>query len=113
MTEFVIYTVVALAVGLLALWVSQRPATRIRWKEYRHDPGRSHESLLSQSLDGVYWKDAPVPNIFHQCWMQTQYFSRNSVKMGRCPCGGFTQNRGLTWTGRNSRRKKGLHASRS
>jgi hypothetical protein len=97
------------ALGLIVFWVSQWPTWRYRGREYEADHGRSAESLLSRSLGGVGWSQAKVPNRLHQCWIQTQYFSRTSTQMGRCACGGFTQNAGQTWTGRNFRRKRGAH----
>lgn len=97
--------VVAAFAVLLGAWISQWPAWRYRGKNYVHDPGKSNHSRLSQSLEGVHWDKAKVPNRLHQCWVQTQYFSRSSHRMGRCACGGFTQDGGDTWTGRNFRRR--------
>ena len=62
-----------------------------------------------EHLNGVSWKDAPIPLRWHKCWVQTRGWSGLFHRIYRCPCGAITEYLGhdnVAWDERNSRRKK-------
>lgn len=54
---------------------------------------------------GVPWDQAPIPNRWHMCKVQTWGFISNTL-FSRCPCGGIRRGLAGYWVDRNTRREK-------
>jgi len=124
-----ISALIGVAVGYMAVqyWLSRHGPPKIgtedglkmalddpRYIEDTHLPA----GMVSKSLDGVSWYEAPLPPRTHRCWTQQWAFLRDGTFVRRCACGAISMNdydqRDVYWMDRNekrdSREKKGRQA---
>lgn len=62
--------------------------------------------VFIEDLDGVSWREAPIPRRWHRCWAQTRGVIGGDFIM-RCACGAIRRGQWVErplWIGRNVRR---------